>query len=70
MTNLCIGNLVYGQPYTDIFLNYHLKSLFENIDGDSFSNSYYLIFTDEINTPINIRAASDLTALKHLLIGG
>jgi len=52
MSNLCIGNLVYGQPYTNIFLNFHLKSLFENIDGDSFSNSYYLIFTDEASLPI------------------
>jgi hypothetical protein len=52
MSNLCIGNLVYGQPYTDIFLNFHLKSLFENIDGDNFSNSYYLIFTDEVSLSI------------------
>lgn len=67
MTNVCIGNLVYGQPYTDIFLNYHLKSLFENIDGDSFSNSYYLIFTDEINTPI-IESHENFKQLKDKLI--
>jgi hypothetical protein len=67
MPNLCISNLVYGQPYTNIFLNYHLKSLFENIDGDDFSNSHYLIFTDQTHIPI-IEAHENYKKLEGKLI--
>ena len=49
MNKICISNLVYGQSYTDIFLNFHLKSLLENLDGNNFINSYYFIFTEETN---------------------
>jgi len=47
MANLCISNLVYGNVYTHIFLNYHLKSVLENITEETnFNNSVYFIFTD------------------------
>jgi len=67
MYKVCISNLVYGQPYTDMFLNYHLKSVLENIDEDNFSNSYYLIFTDESTIPI-IEFHENIKQLKNRLI--
>jgi hypothetical protein len=34
MDKICISNLVYGQPYIDIFLNFHIKSLLENFSEE------------------------------------
>jgi len=48
MYQICMSNLVFGPSYVNIFLNFHLKSLIENLsDQNLFSHSYYLIFTDE-----------------------
>ncbi|MCF8196269.1 MAG: hypothetical protein K9J38_09760 [Polynucleobacter sp.] len=66
MYKICISNLVYGQPYIDIFLNYHLKSIFENIDGHDFSSSHYLIFTDKDNMPL-IESHENIKQLKDKL---
>lgn len=45
-----ISNLVYGDPYTQIFLDLHLKSLIENCGDSPFSkSSIYLIYTDGKN---------------------
>lgn len=52
MNNLCISNLVYGQPYTHIFLNFHLKSLLANLNSYALDNSCYLIFTEESNISV------------------
>lgn len=52
MHKICISNLVYGQPYTDIFLNFHLKSLLENYSQDYFNSPVYLIFTENSNLSI------------------
>lgn len=49
MLKLCISNLVYGEPYTDIFLNLHLKSLLENINSITEFEINYIIFTDGNN---------------------
>jgi len=49
MLNLCLSNIVYGQPYTDIFLNFHLKSLLENFNYEDFGKPAYLIFTEQRN---------------------
>lgn len=47
---ICVSNLVYGSNYTSIFLNFHLKSLIENIhDKNLIELSWYLIFTDGAN---------------------
>jgi len=47
---ICISNLVYGDSYTIIFLDYHLKSVIENVRSNVvIENSYYLIFTDGKN---------------------
>lgn len=44
---ICISNLVYGANYTSIFLDFHLKSLIENVhDKNLIEPSWYLIFTD------------------------
>lgn len=67
MRNLCISNLVYGQPYTHIFLNYHLKSLFENTDGEDLYNFHYLIFTDQTHIPI-IESHENFKKLKDKFI--
>jgi len=52
MNNLCISNLVYGQPYTHIFLNFHLKSLLANLNSYTLENSCYIIFTVESNISV------------------
>jgi hypothetical protein len=45
-----ISNLVYGEPYTTIFLRFHLKSLLENLNPSPFDDkSIYLIYTDGKN---------------------
>jgi hypothetical protein len=47
---VCISNLVYGEKYTSIFLDYHLKSLIENVHNKNIiEKSWYLIFTDGSN---------------------
>jgi len=67
MNKICISNLVYGQSYTDIFLNFHLKSLLENLDGNNFINSYYFIFTEETNIK-TIESHNNYQKLKDKLI--
>ena len=45
--SILISNLVYGEPYTDLFLNLHLPSLIENLRTNYFSDkSKYLVYTD------------------------
>jgi hypothetical protein len=47
---ICISNLVYGEIFTKVFLNYHLKSLLENLSSCRLpEGSIYLVFTDEKN---------------------
>jgi len=47
---ILISNLVYGEPYTAIFLTLHLKSLLENCHPAPFSrDSIYIIYTDGKN---------------------
>lgn len=47
---LLISNLVYGEPYTEIFLNLHLKSIYENLIYLYISkDSHYLVYTDNNN---------------------
>jgi len=47
---ILISNLVYGEPYTAIFLNFHLKSLLENCNPSPFAkDSIYIIYTDGRN---------------------
>ena len=44
---ILISNLVYGEPYTTIFLTLHLKSLLDNCNPAPFSReSLYIIYTD------------------------
>jgi len=52
MNNLCISNLVYGQPYTHIFLNFHLKSLLANLNSYALENSCYILYTEESNISV------------------
>lgn len=66
MHQLCISNLVYGQPYTNIFLNFHLKSLLENLNSCPLDKSFYFIFTEESNIPV-IEAHNNFQLLKDKL---
>ena len=50
MLDVLITNLVYGEPYTSVFLNLHLKSLIENLGKNALGpRSMYLIYTDDQN---------------------
>jgi len=50
MRSVIISNLVYGEPYTTVFLELHLKSLLENFNQVALGeNSMYLIYTDGSN---------------------
>lgn len=66
MEKLLISNLVYGDPYTDIFLDYHIKSILDTCAKDDFPDgSLYLIFTDgnnidKISNHINFYLLSQL----------
>ena len=67
MSEICISNLVYGESYTSIFLNFHLKSLLENLSANNpFTKSYYLIFTAESNVA-TIEAHPNYKELKKYL---
>ena len=66
MNGFCISNLVYGKSYTDIFLDYHLKSIVENFTRNkSDEKSHYLIFTTEENIE-TIQAHKNFALLKEL----
>jgi hypothetical protein len=49
---ICLSNLVFGDRYTDVFLNYHLRSLVDDSNLCAFNTDgcEYLIFTDGENT--------------------
>jgi hypothetical protein len=65
MDKICISNLVYGQPYIDIFLNFHIKSLLENFSEEEFcQRPIYLIFTGEEGLPV-IQSHENFSKLKH-----
>ena len=64
MFNLCISNIVYGQPYTDIFLNFHLKSILENFNYEDFGNPVYMIFTEPSNLS-TIQSHANFVKLKN-----
>ncbi len=67
MGEICISNLVYGESYTNVFLNFHLKSLIENLaSSNPFSRSYYLIFTEQDNIA-KIEAHENFQQLKKYL---
>ena len=68
MNGFCISNLVYGKSYTDIFLDYHLKSIVENFTRNkSDEKSHYLIFTTEENIE-TIQAHKNFALLKELFL--
>jgi len=67
MSEICISNLVYGDSYINIFLNFHLKSLLENfVTNNPFSRSYYLIFTEQQNI-VRIEAHENFQQLKKFM---
>ncbi len=51
---LLISNVVYGETYANIFLNYHLKSLLDETNIPSFSKGdiEYVVFTDVETLPV------------------
>lgn len=65
--NVVFSNLVYGEPYTKIFLYLHLKSLLENIKNIVFTEkSKYLIYTDGKNVD-QIKENAGYKALRQLM---
>jgi|GEM_PF-1831786 len=67
MSEICISNLVYGESYTNVFLNFHLKSLIENLaSSTNFGRSYYFIFTEAANIA-KIESHPNLQELKKYL---
>lgn len=47
---VCLSNLVYGEKYTDVFLNYHLRSLVDDSNLSAFPKGCeYLVFTNGQN---------------------
>ncbi len=50
---LIITNIVYGDTYTNLFLNYHLPSLLDDTNLPMYGkNTTYVIFTDNETQPI------------------
>jgi len=69
LPKILISNLVYGEPYSSIFINLHLKSLLENCNPAPFSkDSIYIIYTDGKNVEL-IRSSINYGQLqKHFKI--
>jgi hypothetical protein len=74
MSSICISNLVYGDVYTDLFLEYNLKSLVENVVGKAvLSDGDYFVFTDgknidRIKSHANYHALQEVFRFKFFVI--
>lgn len=67
MKKLLITNLVYGDIYANIFLNYHLKSLLDPTNIPSFKDRIeYIVFTDHDTEP-KLEAHEGFKLLKKLI---
>ena len=71
---ILISNLVYGEPYTEMFCNYHLNSVINNLIDSEFSKeSLYLIYTDgknikNISTHVNFNILNNKIKTKFVVI--
>jgi hypothetical protein len=70
---ICLSNLVYGERYTKVFLDYHLKTLVDDSNLSAFANgSEYIVFTDganieQIKSNVYFKRLVDAMPVKFLI---
>ena len=73
---LLISNLVYGEPYTSIFINFHLPSLVEELlNSKNAIDIKYLLFTDKqsmelIKRSTHYRELTDFVPYRIMTLEG
>lgn len=67
MKNVLLTNIVYGAPYTDIFLNLHVRALLDETNVPLHKDRLsYFIFTDQDTLPILQNHPNMIELAKHI----